>query len=345
MRKLATVQRIEWVRPIVGADKIELVGCEGLGWQCVAKRGEFSPGDLCIYFECESVLPEKPEWEFLRQSKFRLKTRRFMGEISQGMCWPLAGLPGDTPVAADTEVDTDVSEILGVVRYEPAPVRNSRGQIVTRTAGNFPSLIPKTDETRIQSAKAALAEWIGIDVVATVKLDGQSITFACMPDGEHLVCTRNFAVKDEAGGANFWAYFRSRGLDSSLPSGFAIQGEWVGPGVQNNRLGLVANGFYAYQVYSIDRAGYLDHEDFLRFCGERGIRTVPEWARFTIDESTSVESLLALANATYPNGFPMEGIVVRPLRESEHVGPITRRKLGRSSFKVINNEFLLRIGE
>jgi len=49
MRNLATIQEISEVKPIEDADNIELVQIKG--WQCVAKKGEFRKGDLCVYCE------------------------------------------------------------------------------------------------------------------------------------------------------------------------------------------------------------------------------------------------------------------------------------------------------
>ena len=49
MRSLATIQAINGMKPIEGADLIELVLIKG--WQCVAKKGEFQAGDFCVYFE------------------------------------------------------------------------------------------------------------------------------------------------------------------------------------------------------------------------------------------------------------------------------------------------------
>lgn len=54
MRKLASIQRIEWLRPIEGRDRIELAGV--LGWQVIVKKGEFHVGELCIYVEIDSIL-------------------------------------------------------------------------------------------------------------------------------------------------------------------------------------------------------------------------------------------------------------------------------------------------
>jgi hypothetical protein len=49
------------------ADTLDLV--QVLGWECVAKAGEFKTGDLVVYINIDSVVPEKPEFEFLRKNK------------------------------------------------------------------------------------------------------------------------------------------------------------------------------------------------------------------------------------------------------------------------------------
>ena len=58
-RKLASIQRVRDVRPIEGADAIEVVQINN--WNVVSKKGEYKPGDLCIYCEIDSFLPIKEE--------------------------------------------------------------------------------------------------------------------------------------------------------------------------------------------------------------------------------------------------------------------------------------------
>ena len=69
MRKLASIQRIWKIEPIEGADRIELAHV--LGWQCVVNKGQFHAMDLAVYFEIDSFLPIRPEFEFLRESSYR----------------------------------------------------------------------------------------------------------------------------------------------------------------------------------------------------------------------------------------------------------------------------------
>ena len=69
MRKLASIQTVTTVEPIAGADAIERVRV--LGWWVVVKKGECRPGDTVVYCEIDSLLPERPEFEFLRASSFK----------------------------------------------------------------------------------------------------------------------------------------------------------------------------------------------------------------------------------------------------------------------------------
>ena len=78
-RKLASIQKVVSVGPIKDAEKIEKVTV--LGWELVAKKGEFKPGDLVVYIEIDSILPEKPEFEFMRERKFRVRTIKLRGQV------------------------------------------------------------------------------------------------------------------------------------------------------------------------------------------------------------------------------------------------------------------------
>ena len=55
--------------PIPNADAIEKIRV--LGWWVVVKKGEHKPGEKVVYCEIDSLLPERPEFEFLRASCFK----------------------------------------------------------------------------------------------------------------------------------------------------------------------------------------------------------------------------------------------------------------------------------
>ena len=88
IRELAYVVQIDGIEPIEGSDNCEaaLVG----GWRIMVRKETFKPGDLAIYFEIDSKVPEKPEFEFLAKKHYKVKTQKytFGGKgcmISQGL--------------------------------------------------------------------------------------------------------------------------------------------------------------------------------------------------------------------------------------------------------------------
>ena len=87
-RELAYVVEIDWIEPIEGADNIELVGING--WTCIAKKGEFKPHDLAVYFEIDSKLPEEEWAAFLAPKHYKVKTMKLgkFNVISQGLALP-----------------------------------------------------------------------------------------------------------------------------------------------------------------------------------------------------------------------------------------------------------------
>lgn len=89
-RSLAHIERIIDIKPIDGADKIEVATV--LGWKCVVRKGEFKVGDLAIYIEIDSIVDTtRSYFSFLKEknkNEYRIKTRKFKGCISQGLLIP-----------------------------------------------------------------------------------------------------------------------------------------------------------------------------------------------------------------------------------------------------------------
>lgn len=123
-RALAYTARCGKIEKIEGADNIELMSV--LGWKVIVKIGEFHKGDLCVYFEIDSKLPEK-EWSaFMASKKYKVKTMK-LGKfkvISQGLALPVSVFDVDIP----TEEGNDVTDLLGVTyAVEEDNVRKSNG--------------------------------------------------------------------------------------------------------------------------------------------------------------------------------------------------------------------------
>lgn len=213
-RALAHVEKIEWIRPIEGADNIELIGV--LGWVCIAKKGEFNVGDMAVYIEIDSKCPETDErFAFLANKKFKVKTMK-LGKfkvISQGLALPLSLFPE----LQDRNIGDDVTEALKITyaseedaarktnnvdpnaKYKSMAKRRPKlfaNPIVRRimrysigrkimfllfgrkkdNPKKFPDWIVKTDETRIENAPFYLQSTE--KWIKTEKCDGTSCTFA-----------------------------------------------------------------------------------------------------------------------------------------------------------------------
>lgn len=94
-RELAYVVKVNKITPM-NADRLECAHIDG--WHCVVGKGEFKEGDLAIYFEIDSKLPEVEPFtsmEFLKSKNYKIKTQKIRGEYSQGLLVPLAAFVDD----------------------------------------------------------------------------------------------------------------------------------------------------------------------------------------------------------------------------------------------------------
>jgi RNA ligase (TIGR02306 family) len=346
-RKLASVQQVLDITPIENADAIELVRING--WQCVTKKGEFAVGDCGVFLEIDSIPPDTETFRFLwtpkpkpdadgnllpvepvvRPEKFRIRTLRLRGVLSQGLFLPLSALG----LSSDIAEGTDLTATLGIGKYEP-PAPTGMGDFRT----HFPAFLPKTDEMRVQSLPAVLEELSGQPYVITQKYDGTSATYCIDPrDGSFHACGRNLSILD---GPNlYWRMAHKHNIEEALRKmpRYALQGEIVGPGVQKNPLGLKEVSLFGFSVYDIEDAKYLGHDATRAVLAEAGIPAVD-----VVEEDHAFahtqESLLALAEGTYPGtSNEREGIVIRP--REERFSPALG---GRLSFKAISNRYLLK---
>ena len=353
MRKLASVQKIDNIEPIIGADNIELATI--LGWKVIIKKDEFKVNDLCVYIEIDSILPEKPEFEFLRSKRFRIKTFKLskFGVISQGIAFPLTILPEKI-----YKIDEDVTKLIGVEKYDPESklektlLTSKKNPIIKhllrykwfrkiynryQRKSTFPSWIPKTDETKLQSNPSFLNNK-NIFYISE-KIDGQSGTFAVkfksiFRKPIYYICSRNVHLTGKSKDNNYWKVFEKLNLRDKLKKfnrNIVIQGEIVGPKIQDNKYKLNGLDFYCFSIYDIDKKRYVDYSEFIELCFDFQIKHVPILNdNFTLSDSVDKMIELSIGNSALRKESLREGIVLREKLNS-HI-----------SFKVINPEFLLK---
>ena len=341
MRKMASVRKIDAISPIPNADAIEVATIGG--WRVVVKRDEFSVGDLAVYCEVDSWIPnaiapflskDKEPREYDGVKGERLRTVKLRGQVSQGLLIKVGERFGDTVVLSASDATPyqegdDVSEALGIQKYEP-PVP---AQLAGVVAGPFPSVFPKTDEERIQNLAH---EWHEISTAAyevTEKLEGSSMSVGLI-GGEFIVCSRNLNLA-ESEGNSFWAQARRYDVEAKMRNlnmdNFIIQGELIGEGVQGNYYGIKGQDFYVFAIYDVTAAQYVNPLQRQQICKDLGLKHVPVISNALYIVKHTVATILELADGKSqlnPNKL-REGLVFK------EVG-------GQAHWKAISNEYLLK---
>jgi len=331
-RKLASVVKIVDIQPITGADAIMVASVKG--WKVVVKKDEYKVGDLAVYYEIDSFLPIRPQFEFLRKSSFkrmgstegfRLKTIRLRGQISQGLLTPIP--EGIT----DPKEGDDLTEALDIVKYEP-PIP---AQLAGKIKGTFPSFIPKTDEIRIQNFESEVGfSPVGERAYVTEKLDGTSFT-CYFNNGVFGVCGRNWELS-ETDDNSLWRMAKMLDLKEKMTKhgkNIALQGELIGAGINGNLYGLQDHKLYFFTGYDIDkgRRMFFDELEWVLFGLQLQMVPMLEKYGFVIpNEGNIVDYMLKYAEGKSILNMEVdrEGVVVRGLERE-------------FSFKAISNTYLL----
>ena len=347
-RKLCSIQRITSLEEIEGADFV--VKATVLGWELVVLKDEFNVGELCVYCEVDTILPEKPEFKFLRSRKFRIRTIRLRGQVSQGIALPLSVLPKGKYAEGD-----DVTSILKAVKYDPQAEAEQKeldrqNQIHKNRLRKYfmryswfrrmvlrpqrlprPSFVRKTDEDRIQLFPNICTEKAGVEFFATEKLDGTSASYFLVKKGlryKYGVCSRNFEMtrKDNV----YWEISEKYKIKDKLRAAIdkddliLVQGEIIGPKVQGNKYKLDELKFYVFNL-KMGRRWYY-HPEVIEFYAD--LDAVPLVSENYFLPATISEAVKTACGKSVISDTPREGIVVR-----DGSG---------MSFKIFNPDFLIK---
>lgn len=361
-RKLAMIRTISSITPIEGKDRIVLAMVDG--WSVIVQKDQFNVGDKVVFCEIDSVLPEKPEFEFLRSKNFRIRTMKMAGCISAGICFPLSLLPD-----GNYEVGDDVTELMGVTQYEPTmdverdiesttrPVVNSKYpkflmkfkwfrdlMLPKKMAKGFPSFIKKTDEERIQNCP----HYLNMDIswIATEKVDGQSGSFTLQRiKGKHFwnkdkydfaVSSRNLRLwtKDSS---SYWRVAEKYNIEQVLHEligdneWVAIQGECIAPKVQGNKYKVTEPDLYVFNIiYPSGRIGSLEAKEL---ADKHDLKFVP-----ILDEEVQLKGKTVAEVLDYATGKSR-------LHDTLREGIVFRSLDGVHSFKAVSPEFLIKNNE
>lgn len=366
-RKLASVQKVKAIRPIEGADRIEVV--QVLNWDCVASKGQYHVGDLVIYFEIDSLLPDIPAFEFLKKSawsqklnKYKISTHKFRNQISQGLIMPITQLReiynainGTSISSIDYDEGDDLTALLKIEKYEPPVSNGPLGETI-----NHEWYVPKTDEERIQvCAENVLPEYIKREQnewYASIKLDGTSCT-AGLFDDAFLIGGRTQWYKDEnmyTTTVKKYGDIETKAREYLDATGVYVvfQGELCGPGIQSNRLGLKEKEWFIFNVFVSTTGKYdsyekLDLIGMLAMCENFGLKHVPiidDEYKFSFNGYSNTDEIVN-GLLSYADNFKYRTYFEDASPNQVAEGLVFRLNDMTNSFKVVSNKFLLKGGE
>lgn len=206
------------------ANAIELIELEEVGYEIVSQKDLYSIGDKAVLIQPDYCLPDIPLFDsFIRpngdESKSMLGKVEGLPRRIRAKKFTLSKEPNGDPVYSNgillpyMEVNNylnpdnedmpelwklDLTEKLGITKYEePEPVSKS-GLRSGQTEGKFPEGLYKTDEENINNLWNHIENKIGypVTLVGTEKVDGSSITIGITPKiPEGFICSRNLRKK------------------------------------------------------------------------------------------------------------------------------------------------------
>ena len=361
---LASIQKIIDIQPIEGADKISVATV--LGWQVVVRKDQFKINDLVVYIQIDTVCPELPFFEFLRNKNFRVKSIKLRGQVSQGLIIGIDELPMLN--GKKLKEDNDVTELIGVTKFNKTievPDEKERipkkwhlklwymfryrylykwfPKLKPKTNTSFPSdIVSKTDEERIQNKPFILEKYKGCVFNVSEKLNGSSITLICETErflfknkNKYRVCSRNYEIYKKTNewykvfiDTNFKVYLNEL-MEYFTAKRIVVQGEYIGK-PQGNPYKLSSNEIRLFNIYVDGKL--LTPDQFSVACALYDIPRCPNLGNIILD--TNMQDLIKFAEgkSVLNNQVEREGVVLRDLD-------------GKISYKVISNKYLLKNDE
>lgn len=335
------------IEPHPNADRLELAAIGG--YRCVVPKGRYEPGDLAAYIPEGAIVPDAViaelglEGRLAGPQKNRVKAIRLRGTLSQGLVYPARG---EKLRATGVQEGDDVTEALGLVKYEPPIPIHMQGEV-----DNARGRTVKYDIEDVKKFPGVLRD--GEEVVMTEKLHGTWCCLGWHPEHGPIVTSKGLSARglvfklNEANENNLyvraWRAHRAEleamfGMDTqSSADPFYVLGEIHGRGVQDLHYGLANPGFRVFDI-RIGRSGspharYLDVDDLRRTVAEH-LPMVPVLYRGPFSQAAMLRHTTGATSLG--GGHIREGVVIRPVRE--RMDP----DLGRVLLKSVSGDYLTR---
>ena len=305
------------------ADTLSITSVEG-GYPCIFRTGEFQVGDLAIYIPVDSVVPDVPEYSFLKHK--RIEAMRLRGIFSMGLLRPLP-----EELKGVVKVGDDVGAQLGILKYVQGQGKSAfLGGDCERAPEHF-NFVKYSDHLALRKYSKVLEE--GEEVVITEKLHGANGRF--VHDGERLWVGSRSQVKRDEERSMWWRVARQINLAEKLARvpNHIFFGEVFGQ-VQDLKYGLTGVDLRIFDVYDTKTGRYVDFLEARKLADVAELPWVPllylgPWNSSRVTEFAEGPSTIEGAKNI------REGFVVRPVVERWH-------HTGRVQLKYPSESYLLR---
>lgn len=260
------------------------------------------------------------------------------------------------------EIGLDVTDIIGVVKYEKPdnnPIEPKLKvpkvwykkwiyifkynylykwfpSLKRKTRSNFPKdLVPITDEERIQNIPQVLEKYKGKTFIVSYKLDGSSITIIhskVFGKSKFRICSRRFELHNKN---NDWykVFIDTKFKNEILKlvrlfktDDIIVQGEAIGK-FNGNHHKLEKNEIRLFNIYV--NGNKLNQEEFVRICINNDIPHCPVYKTIVLNHTLPEILKISELNDILCPYVNAEGLVWRCVNDN-------------LSFKVINNNYLLK---
>jgi RNA ligase (TIGR02306 family) len=318
-----TIEEIETVNPIEGADRIQVATIKGLVFNFVIAKDSFKPGDKVLYFPVDSLIPQAlaeklgVAGKLAGSNKDRIKTVKLKGVMSQGIVGPVGLIDG-----LDDRTPESITQFLGITKYEPPEVVCHGGKLTRHAEGVSTYDIEGAD--RYPKVVDKLMDQI---VFITEKVEGSNWYGGVDAAGNPVVGQRSGAIiPDDVNSPDhtWWKVARDYQLlynayrireDNYKQKSVIFRGEIAGGSIQSNLYKFPKFRIFVFDIL-VD-GQYVDVEKFLKLTSDFGIETAPVLSKDkTLREWLGGKTIKEACHGNSMLGDNLrEGIVIKPMTE------------------------------
>lgn len=313
-----TIETIDSITPIEGADKIEKATLKGLNFTFVIPKSVYNVNDKILYFPIDSLIPSDVAQKIgvygklAGRTKDRVKTIRLKNTISQGIVGPISlieSLPNPTPET--------ITEFLNVKKYEPPAILEKGANLRALPCG-----LSVYDIEGCERHKEIVDLLMDQECVISEKVEGSN--FSISFDGEkHWVNQRRHTIELVDGFEHTWWKMASEQnltvLSKLLYAKYGevatIYGEMTGPSIQGNIYKQISHKIFVFDIKIGDK--FMDASDYMEFIKTHNVNVAPILYVGKLREFMGDKTIVQVSNGNsiiYP-GTLREGIVIKPIKE------------------------------